>query len=493
MKRIGTFLLALMLALAVPAPCFAAVDEKTVEAPSAVLVSADTGAVLFEKNAHDRRSPASVTKLMTMLLVAEALDTGKIKLTDTVTGSANAASKGGSQIWLEVGEQMTVEELLKAVVIASANDACTALAEFVAGSDGAFVQRMNARAKELGLQDTHFENCTGLDDTAKNHFSSAYDLAVIAREVLRHNWITKYTTVWLDSLRNGKTELNNTNKLVNTYDGITGLKTGTTEKAGFCLCATARRDGMQLIAVVLGAKTSEQRFSAATALLDSGFADYRLVTLLADPKKITQITVKNGVQKISYTCIDEYGAGTHENYDVMYAMAKDRTKDMNNGVVKFNFKHILSQVVFKAKTEYDNMEVDIDMIKIHNFKFAGAFTLPATAEETGSWSSSDLAFPHAFTVVKNANITVNSNTAATDISTNTPMLNIPQTLTAWTVSAPNKSKLEADNAKQCYLEISCKIRQSGAYLLGSASEYKTIYVPFGDTWVASRRLSLRWL
>ena len=192
-------------------------------------------------------------------------------------------------------------------------------------------------------------------------------------------------------------------------------------------------------------------------------------------------------QKISYTCIDEYGAGTHANYDVMYAMAKGQTKDMNNGVVKFNFKHILSQVVFKAKTQYDNMQVDIDMIKIHNFKFAGAFTLPATAEETGSWSSSDLAFPHAFTVVKNANITVNSNTAATDISTNTPMLNIPQTLTAWTVSAPNKSKLEADNAKQCYLEISCKIRQSGAYLLGSASEYKTIYVPFGDTWVAGKR------
>ena len=194
-------------------------------------------------------------------------------------------------------------------------------------------------------------------------------------------------------------------------------------------------------------------------------------------------------QKITYSCSDEYGSGinAHENYDVMYAIAKGQTKDKNNGVVKFNFKHILSQVVFKAKTQYDNMQVDIDMIKIHNFKFAGAFTLPATAEETGSWSSSDLAFPHAFTVVKNANITVNSNTAATDISTKTPMLNIPQTLTAWTVSAPNKSKLEADNAKQCYLEISCKIRQSGAYLLGSASEYKTIYVPFGDTWVAGKR------
>lgn len=194
------------------------------------------------------------------------------------------------------------------------------------------------------------------------------------------------------------------------------------------------------------------------------------------------------VQKISYTCMDEYGAGTHANYDVMYAMAKGQTKDMNNGIVKFNFKHILSQVVFKAKTQYDNMQVDIDVIKIHNFKFAGAFTLPAAADGTGSWSSSDLAFPHAFTVVKNANITVNSNTEATDITTNTPMLNIPQELTAWKVSeTATKSKLEADNAKQCYLEIACKIRQSGAYLLGSASEYKTIYVPFGDTWEQGKR------
>ena len=193
------------------------------------------------------------------------------------------------------------------------------------------------------------------------------------------------------------------------------------------------------------------------------------------------------VQKISYTCIDEYGAGTHENYDVMYAMAKDRTKDMNNGVVKFNFKHILSQVVFKAKTEYDNMQVDIDMIKIHNIKFAGAFTLPATAEETGSWSSSDLAFFNMFTVVKDKSITVEGNTTATDISTSSPMLNIPQKLTAWTVSGASKTKKGADDAKQCYLEISCKIRQSGAYLLGSASEYKTIYVPFGDTWEQGKR------
>ena len=197
--------------------------------------------------------------------------------------------------------------------------------------------------------------------------------------------------------------------------------------------------------------------------------------------------VDGTTQKISYTCIDEYGAGTHENYDVMYAIAKGQTKATNNGVVKFNFKHILSQVVFKAKTQYDNMRVDIRDIKIHNIRFSGVFTLPAAADGTGSWSSPDLAFPHAFTVVKNANITVEGNTTATDISTSSPMLNIPQELTAWTVSGASKTKKGADDAKQCYLEISCKIRQSGVYLLGSASEYKTIYVPFGVIWEPGKR------
>ena len=192
-------------------------------------------------------------------------------------------------------------------------------------------------------------------------------------------------------------------------------------------------------------------------------------------------------QKISYTCIDEYGAGTHANYDVMYAIAKGQTKDSNNGKVKFKFKHILSQVVFKAKTQYANMRVDIRDIKIHNIRFSGVFTLPAAADGTGSWSSPDLTFPHAFTVVKDKSITVEGNTTATDISTSSPMLNIPQELTAWTVSGASKTKKGADDAKQCYLEISCKIQQSGVYLLGSASEYKTIYVPFGDTWVAGKR------
>ena len=202
--------------------------------------------------------------------------------------------------------------------------------------------------------------------------------------------------------------------------------------------------------------------------------------------------VTKDVQKIRYSCIDEYGAGTHANYDVMYAIAKDRTKDMNNGVVKFNFKHILSQVVFKAKTEYDNMQVDINMIKIYNVKIGGVFTLPAAADVTGNWSDLDGLPSEAsglgtFTVVQNTNITVKGNDPVTNITTDTPMLNIPQKLTAWKVSGASKTKEQADNAKQCYLEIACRIRQNGAYLLGSADNYGTIYVPFGDTWEQGKR------
>ena len=193
-------------------------------------------------------------------------------------------------------------------------------------------------------------------------------------------------------------------------------------------------------------------------------------------------------QKIYYSCVDEYG-GTHghENHDVMYAIAKGQTKDTNSGKVKFTFKHILSQVVFKAKTQYDNMQVDINMIKIHNIKFSDTFTLPTAAKGTGSWTSSGPLGKNAYTVVQNENITVKGNDPVTNITTDTPMLNIPQTLTAWTVSGDSKTKEQADTALQCYLEIACKIRQSGAYLLGSASEYKTIYVPFGDTWEQGRR------
>lgn len=237
-------------------------------------------------------------------------------------------------------------------------------------------------------------------------------------------------------------------------------------------------------------KASDLRYWPTEAL---DFYAFNPGTVSDDMMGFYSWEVTKDVQKIRYSCIDEYGAGTHANYDVMYAIAKDRTKDMNNGVVKFNFKHILSQVVFKAKTEYDNMQVDINMIKIYNVKIGGVFTLPAAADVTGNWSDLDGLPSEAsglgtFTVVKDANITVKSNTTATDISTSTPMLNRPQELTAWKVSdTATKSKLQADNAKQCYLEIACKIRQNGVYLLGSADNYGTIYVPFGDIWVAGKR------
>ena len=211
-------------------------------------------------------------------------------------------------------------------------------------------------------------------------------------------------------------------------------------------------------------------------------------TVSADMAHSYMWKVSGTEQTIWYSCIDEYGGiHGHENYDVMYAMAKGQTKDKNNGVVHFNFKHILSQVVFKAKTEYANMEVDIDSIMIHNIKFSDTFTLPKTDEETGSWTSSKPLGRNAYTVVQKANITVKSNTTATDITTNTPMLNIPQTLTAWTVSGDSKTKEQADIALQCYLEIACKIRQNEVYLLGSADRNGTIYVPFGDTWEQGKR------
>ncbi|MDD6728623.1 MAG: D-alanyl-D-alanine carboxypeptidase [Eubacteriales bacterium] len=298
MKKLIIFILSLSLLTSIPVTVFAEKQADTeIKAKSSILMCMDTKDVIKENNSYEHLSPASVTKIMTILLIMEAIDSGHISLDDMVTASENAVSKGGSQIWLEVGEQMSVNDLLKAVIIASANDACTALGEYVAGSDSAFVDNMNERAEQLGLSNTHFENCTGLDDSVTNHYSCAYDLAVIACEVMKHDLVKEYSTVWLDSLRNGKTELNNTNKLVNKYNGITGLKTGTTSNAGFCLCATATRDGMNLVSVVLGADTSEDRFNLTTNLLDYGFANYSLNFIKLDKSKITPVKIKNGIVK----------------------------------------------------------------------------------------------------------------------------------------------------------------------------------------------------
>lgn len=262
-----------------------------VNAKAAVLMEADSGIVLMAQNENEKLYPASVTKIMSMILVCEAIEEGKINLDDTVSASENACSKGGSQIWLEPGEQMTVDELLKATAVYSANDACTLLGEYVAGGDEAFVEMMNKKADELGMKNTDFENCTGLDDTAENHMTTAYDIALMSRELLKYDIIKNYSTIWMDSLRGGKTQLVNTNKLVRTYKGITGLKTGTTDKAGCCVSATAERDGLSLIAVVMGCENSKERFSDASSLLDWGFANYECFTPVINDDDLKDIKI----------------------------------------------------------------------------------------------------------------------------------------------------------------------------------------------------------
>jgi len=261
--------------LAVPTVSFA---EMEIDAKSAILIEASTGKVLFEKNADEKLPPASVTKVMTLLLVMEAIDSGKYSLNDTVTVSDRAASMGGSQVFLESGEQMSVEDLLKSVVIASANDAAVALAEFTSGSEENFVSLMNQRATELGMVNTNFENTNGLDDNTDSHLTSARDIAIMSAELMRHEAILKYTCIWQDTIRNGEFTLTNTNRLVRFYSGANGLKTGSTSKAGFCISAAAKRDGMQLIAVIMGSSSRDNRNAAAQKLLNYGFANYSLIS-----------------------------------------------------------------------------------------------------------------------------------------------------------------------------------------------------------------------
>ena len=266
-----------------------------IKAKSVILMEPHTLTVLYESNCDEKLSPASITKIMSLLLVMEALDRGDITLETVVTASEHACSMGGSQIWLEPNETMTVHELLKATVIASANDACVALGELISGSEEGFVALMNARAKELGCNNTNFINCTGLD--AEGHLTSAYDVAIMSSELIKHPLIKDYSTVWMDSLRNGESELVNTNKLVRFYKGATGLKTGTTSTAGYCLSATAQRDGMELVAVVMSGDTSNDRFNGAKKLLDYGFANYSFFEIEADLGDVNKVSVKKGVSR----------------------------------------------------------------------------------------------------------------------------------------------------------------------------------------------------
>ena len=289
MKKILIFILIVVCFLSSGLSTFAVSDTKNaaessrtnaaelgVEVGSAYLIEARTGKVLYAENEFSAASPASVTKVMTLLLVCEALDAGKFDLKDTVTVSAHAASMGGSQIFLEEGERMTVEDLIKSTVIASGNDSAVALAELTAGSEAAFVKLMNKRALELGLKKTSFENTTGLDDTTTNHYTCAADIAAMSRELIKHEIILKYSSIWQDTIRNGEFTLTNTNRLVRYYEGCNGLKTGSTDKAGYCISATAKRGNMQLIAVIMGAKSRDDRNQAARELLDFGFANFAL-------------------------------------------------------------------------------------------------------------------------------------------------------------------------------------------------------------------------
>ena len=264
-------------------------------AKSAILMEESTGNILYESNSDERLPIASVTKVMTMLLIMEAVDSGKISLDDMVTVSENAMSYGGSTMFLETGEQLTVNDMLKGIAVASANDGCVAMAEHLAGSESAFVDMMNEKAKELGMENTHFMNTNGLDE--EDHYSSARDVAIMSRELMKHETIFNYTSIWMDTLRGGKFQLANTNKLIRFYDGANGLKTGSTSKALCCLSAAAKRNDMQLIAVVLGAPTSAERFASAKSLLDYGFANYAVNTQITAGDEVQKIAVEKGVDK----------------------------------------------------------------------------------------------------------------------------------------------------------------------------------------------------
>ncbi len=293
MRKLVALFLSLVFLIPLNTAAVSALTDEEITAPSAVLIEPQTLKVLYEKNAHEQRACASVTKVMTLILVMEAIDSGKLNWDEMVTSSAHAASMGGSDIWLEEGEQMSVRDMVKATVVASANDAAVALAEAVSGTEEEFVRQMNEKAKALGMKNTVFKNCNGLDE--EGHLTTAYDVALMSCELIKHEEIFEFTSIWMDELRGGKTQIVNTNKLLKSYKGITGLKTGTTSQAGSCISATAERDGLSLVAVVLGSETGTDRFKAAATLLDYGFANYKKVPLSVPQEAVNEVKVKNGM------------------------------------------------------------------------------------------------------------------------------------------------------------------------------------------------------
>ena len=370
MKKITAFLLCFCLLFGFGTVSFAKNDvkneaetqsiDKEVNSRSAVLMEASSGKILYAKNEPGAYSPASVTKIMTLLIVAEALADGKISPEDNITVSEYASSMGGSQVFLKEGESISVEELIKCTVIASANDAAVALAELVAGSEDAFVSKMNARAMELELKSTSFENVTGLDDTTVNHVTSALDIAIMSRELIKHEIILKYSSVWQDSIRDGEFILTNTNRLVRFYDGCNGLKTGSTDKAGYCMSATAKRGGMQLIAVVMGAQTRDSRNNIARKLLDYGFANYSLYSL--DEEIIKNVPVLKGTENYvtlySAPFVDVVDKSNYGKIEKVYNITENVEAPVSEGQVLGSVEYILNGEKIGESAVYAKQSVD---------------------------------------------------------------------------------------------------------------------------------------
>ncbi len=337
-----------------------AISDEEITAPSAVLMEAKTGKILYEKNSHEIRACASITKVMTLILIMEAIDSGEISLDDNVTASAHASSMGGSDIWLEEGEVMSVNDLIKATVVASANDAAVALAEYVAGSEDTFVDNMNAKAKALNMNDTVFKNCNGLDE--EGHLTSAHDVALMSRELIKHKIIYNYTSIWMDNLRNGKTQIVNTNKLLKSYNGITGLKTGTTNEAGSCISATAKRNDLELISVVLGSKTGKDRFRDAALLLDYGFANFTMTSpIMPEEFYDSVVKVNNGMESTVNTQVRLSGdflipkgreKDIKSNLELLEEVEAPVYKDQKLGTVTFSLDNeILAQYSVTALSD----------------------------------------------------------------------------------------------------------------------------------------------
>ena len=347
-RRLMHILLAVFLFLTFATSASAAEFSASLECKSAILMEASTGRVLYEKNADEALPPASVTKIMTLLLVVEAVDEGKIKLTDMVPVSEKAASMGGSQVYLQPGEQMSVEEMIKCVVISSANDCAVALAEFLCGSEEAFVTQMNTRAKELGMENTNFENTNGLDDTTTNHVISARDIAIMSRELIAHELILQYSSIWMDTIRDGAFGLTNTNRLIRYYSGANGLKTGSTSKAKFCISATAKRDNMQLIAVIMAAPTRDIRNNEAKQLLDYGFANYGV--FYSPAAELGPIAVKGGIQDLCKLTYGETSAVLEKEKISKITQRMDLPESVKSPIEKGD---VLGKIIF----EYNGEEI----------------------------------------------------------------------------------------------------------------------------------------